>query len=62
MNGRKAKILRKHAEQENIGAAIEYQFHKKSIFTIKGTKYCGTQELKNCTRKAYKKLKQEEKK
>jgi hypothetical protein len=62
MNGRKVKILRKRAEQENIGTAKEYQFHKKSIYEIDGKKYCNTMELKNCTRKAYRKLKQEVKK
>jgi hypothetical protein len=60
MNGRKAKTLRKQAEQENIGNATEYQYHKKSIYEVSGSRYCGTQELKNCTRKAYRELKKQE--
>lgn len=62
MNGRIAKILRKRAEQKNIGAAKEYQYHKKSIFILKpgGQKYCNTWELKNCTRKIYQQLKNKE--
>jgi len=60
MNGRKAKTLRKQAEQENIGNAREYQLHKKSIYEIDGKRYCKTMELKNCTRKFYQGLKNEE--
>jgi len=57
MNGRKAKTSRKQAEHENIGAAREYQYHKKSIFSIEGKRYCTTLELKNCTRKFYQRSK-----
>lgn len=58
MNGKKSKALRKEAEQENIGTAREYQHHEKSIYEIEGSGYCGTWELKNCTRKIYRQLKQ----
>jgi len=60
MNGKKAKILRKRAETKKIGTATEYQYHKKSIYEREGTKYCGTKELKKCTRKTYKQLKKGE--
>lgn len=59
MNARKAKKLRKQAEQENIGTIKEYQRHQKSACEKDGVRYCGTLELKNCTRKVYKQLKQE---
>jgi len=59
MNNGMAKMLRKEAESQNIGSKREYQHHMKSVFIREGTRYCSTKELKNCTRKVYKKLKQQ---
>lgn len=67
MNQKKAKMLRKLAEQTAPGIATEYdhKLYTKVFYTIEGkakTHTVYTRTMKPCTKKAYKELKKAYKK